>query len=418
MVLIAMVVAATVYALEQKRLRDVAVDLAVERAAQFATLAGDAVAAPDAARSSDVQARLNQFIEGRTPPREGRIVAASIRSADGNEAARFVYSGYPQGDAAAALLQAQPEVSESDAGSGQPIDVAGSRHYLVQIPLRTAEGDALGSLRAVFAPSDVYLSELRDRLWRAVIVAVAIVFMTTAILYPIVVRLMRKVAALSAELLDANLEMLAVIGSAIAKRDADTDAHNYRVTIYSVRLAEAAGVDTKSMQALIKGAFLHDVGKIGVPDQILLKPGKLDATEFAEMQKHVAHGLDIIGRAAWLADAEAVVGYHHEKYAGDGYSSRLEAENIPLIARIFAIADVFDALTSRRPYKEPLAFETTMNTLEQSRGMHFDPRLLDLFSGIARPLYAAFANRDDEHVRKVLRDIVVRYFKQDLAILL
>jgi len=226
------------------------------------------------------------------------------------------------------------------------------------------------------------------------------------------------VTTLSDDLLDANLEMLSVVGSAIAKRDADTDAHNYRVTIYSVRLAEAVGLDTKTMQALIKGAFLHDVGKIGIPDHILLKPGKLDESEFAEMQKHVAHGLDIVRRAAWLTDAEAVVGCHHEKYDGGGYGNGLQAEAIPLIARIFAIADVFDALTSHRPYKEPLSFETTMDILEKSRGTHLDPRLLDAFAAIARPLHEVFSNHDDDHPRQIVRDIVIRYFKQDLATLL
>ena len=230
--------------------------------------------------------------------------------------------------------------------------------------------------------------------------------------------LLRRVVRLSEELLDANLEMLSVVGSAIAKRDADTDAHNYRVTIYSVRLAEAVGVGSKAMQSLIKGAFLHDVGKIGIPDHILLKPGNLDDSEFAEMQKHVAHGLDIVRRAAWLADAEEVVGCHHEKFDGGGYGSGLHAEDIPLNARIFAIADAFDALTSRRPYKEPLAFAAAMDILEKGRGTHFDPRLLDVFAAIARPLHDGFANRDDDHPREVLRGIVIRYFKQDMDALL
>jgi HD-GYP domain-containing protein (c-di-GMP phosphodiesterase class II) len=119
---------------------------------------------------------------------------------------------------------------------------------------------------------------------------IAVVLGTAALLYPVIVRLMRRVTGLSTDLLEANLEMLSTLGSAIAKRDADTDAHNYRVTIYSVRLAQAAGLDAPRIQALIKGAFLHDVGKIGIPDHILLKPGKLDDREYAEMKKHVAHG--------------------------------------------------------------------------------------------------------------------------------
>ena len=109
------------------------------------------------------------------------------------------------------------------------------------------------------------------------------------------------------------------------------------------------------MRALLKGAFLHDVGKLGIRDAILLKPGKLDAAEFGEMKRHVAHGLDIIERSSWLRDATAVVGHHHEKWDGSGYGTGSAARQIPLPARIFAVADVFDALTSRRPYKEPLS---------------------------------------------------------------
>jgi HD-GYP domain-containing protein (c-di-GMP phosphodiesterase class II) len=132
------------------------------------------------------------------------------------------------------------------------------------------------------------------------------------------------------------------------------------------------------------------------------------------MQKHVSHGLDIVGRSRWLADAADVVGHHHEKFDGSGYHGRLQAEAIPAAARIFAVADVFDALTSRRPYKEPLDYEATMAVLEQGRGTHFDPQVLDAFAAVARALYDEFANRDDAHPREVLAAIVGRYFKQNL----
>ncbi|HEY9199155.1 MAG TPA: HD-GYP domain-containing protein [Gammaproteobacteria bacterium] len=415
--LIAATLAALVYALEQKRLSGLAVDLAVQRAAQFTAMAGD-VLTPGAVRGSEVQARLDRFTQDRLPPRDGRIVVARIYSVDGRELAQYAYADHPQAPAATAFLTTQSVRTDIETETGTAVDIAGQRQIFVQLPLRTADGAKLGSVAAVYAPSRIYLAELRARQWRVVIAAVGIVLITTAILYPVIVRLMGRVVRLSEELLDANLEMLSVVGSAIAKRDADTDAHNYRVTIYSVRLAEAVGLDVRTMQALIKGAFLHDVGKIGIPDHILLKPGKLDAAEFAEMQKHVAHGLDIVQRAAWLADAEAVVGAHHEKYDGGGYGNHLQADDIPLTARIFAIADVFDALTSHRPYKLPLAYDAAMEILEQGRGTHFDPRLLDAFAGIARPLHETFADRDDEHPRQVLRDIVVRYFKQDIEVLL
>jgi HD-GYP domain-containing protein (c-di-GMP phosphodiesterase class II) len=415
--LIAASLAAMVYYFEQGRMRQVVTDLAEQRAAQFTVVAGDALATPDAARGGEVQARLDRFVAGLQPPREGAIVAATIYDADGGTVARFMAPDYAHRNAAEAFLADQHPAAGTQP-AGHAVVIAGMQHFVVQLPMRDAGNRALGQLLAVFAPSASYLAELQSRVWRTVGAAVAVVLITAAVLYPVIVRLVRRVTALSANLLDANLEMLSVLGGAIAKRDADTDAHNYRVTIYSVRIAEAAGLDARTIQALIKGAFLHDVGKIGIPDHILLKPGKLDDQEYSEMKKHVAHGLDIVRRAAWLADAAAVVGCHHEKYDGTGYDGKLKADAIPMVARIFAIADVFDALTSRRPYKEPLTYGASMEILERSRGTHFDPQLLDMFFAIARPLHDALANRDDDHPRKELQRIVARYFRQDLETLL
>jgi HD-GYP domain-containing protein (c-di-GMP phosphodiesterase class II) len=177
-----------------------------------------------------------------------------------------------------------------------------------------------------------------------------------------------------------------------------------------LRLAEATGLNAERVRALIKGAFLHDVGKIGVRDNILHKPARLDVEEFRIMQTHVDHGLDIVHRSRWLADAEDVVGSHHEKFDGSGYPKQLAGEAIPLEARIFALADVFDALTSRRPYKEPLSFDETMQILESGRGQHFDPALLDHFAAIARELYDRYCGRDDDGLREEVRTVVGRFF--------
>jgi putative nucleotidyltransferase with HDIG domain len=211
-------------------------------------------------------------------------------------------------------------------------------------------------------------------------------------------------------LLDANLETLQVLGSAIAKRDSDTDAHNFRVTVYSVKIAEEIGLSTENIRTLIKGAFLHDVGKIGIRDNVLLKPGPLTDDEYEVMKGHVNHGVDIVNRSEWLLDARSVVGSHHEKFDGSGYDRGLRGEEIPINARIFALADVFDALTSRRPYKEPYSFEESMQVLDAGRGTHFDPFLLDEFSKIARRLHEEFAHADVGKPRAELEVIVERYF--------
>ncbi len=212
----------------------------------------------------------------------------------------------------------------------------------------------------------------------------------------------------------AFFDLFLDLGNAIAKRDSDTDAHNYRVTIYAVRIAESVELDIDSIRTLIKGAFLHDVGKIGIRDDILLKPGKLTDDEFDIMKLHVNHGLDIVNRSDWLLDAGSVVGAHHEKFDGTGYFRGLSGSEIPVTARIFALADVFDALTSRRPYKEPFTFEESMHILLNGSGTHFDPDLLDAFQGIAHPLYEEFASTDDQRPRLELEEILIHYFQKEV----
>ena len=135
------------------------------------------------------------------------------------------------------------------------------------------------------------------------------------------------------------------------------------------------------------------------------------------MKTHVDKGVDIVGRSSWLRDAIAVAGSHHEKYAGGGYPHDLRGADIPVTARIFAIADVFDALTSERPYKKPLSFEAAMEILEQGRGTHFDPEILDAFQTIARELYDRYAGHEGDDLRHELVGLVERCFSSGLEVL-
>jgi putative nucleotidyltransferase with HDIG domain len=233
---------------------------------------------------------------------------------------------------------------------------------------------------------------------------------TTALLYPVIINLLNRVSSLSARLFEANLEILKVLGSAVAKRDSDTDSHNYRVTIISVKLAEVCGLPKDDIRRLIKGAFLHDVGKIGIEDEILHKPGRLTEDEFKLMKKHVAYGIDIVNKAEWIKEAVDIVGYHHEKFDGSGYDSGVQGGTVPKIARIFSIADVFDALCSRRPYKEPYSYDKTMDIIRSGRGNHFDPSLVDAFESIARSIYENYAGREDEQLKEDLNIIIKKYF--------
>jgi HD-GYP domain-containing protein (c-di-GMP phosphodiesterase class II) len=189
------------------------------------------------------------------------------------------------------------------------------------------------------------------------------------------------------------------------------------VTLYSTRIGEVIGLPHSEMRVLIKGAFLHDVGKLGIPDNVLLKPTKLDTQEFTIMKTHVDKGADIVQRSTWLNDGTKVVGYHHEKYAGGGYPRGLKGEEIPITARIFAVADVFDALTSHRPYKKPLTFEETMDILDLDRGKHFDPAVLDAFGKVAKGLYDRYAGHEGSALHEELASVVMAYFSAGMETL-
>lgn len=286
---------------------------------------------------------------------------------------------------------------------------------LLGTELKGSDNKRVGYIEGVFAVAPEILTEAWWEVLFTTLIAVGIVLLTTLLLYPVIIQLLRRVTSLSADLLHANLEILNVLGSAIAKRDSDTDIHNYRVTIYAVRIAQELHLDDDEIRTLLKGAFLHDVGKIGISDNILLKPGKLTPEEFEEMKKHVRYGVDIVNRSTWLGDAIHIVGSHHEKYDGSGYDENKHDTGIPRIARIFAIADVFDALTSKRPYKEPLGFEESMKILTENKGNHFDPEILDAFTKISRSLYDEYANRDDDKPRRDLNQINAQYYHPDLV---
>ncbi len=231
-----------------------------------------------------------------------------------------------------------------------------------------------------------------------------------AVLYPVVVYLSADNERKAREVLDSHISMMEALGRAIAKRDSDTGAHNYRVAWISASIAERMGITGSAMQALIAGSFLHDVGKIGIPDAILLKPGKLDDAELVIMRTHVAQGEEIVIGMGWLDGAHAVVAAHHEKWNGSGYPRRLTGEEIPLAARIFAVADVFDALCSKRPYKEPMGFDTAMAILEKDTGSHFDPAVMAAFRPMARQTFDRLANSSEADARQLLEDRMRQHF--------
>ncbi|TXH96020.1 MAG: response regulator [Rheinheimera sp.] len=182
------------------------------------------------------------------------------------------------------------------------------------------------------------------------------------------------------ELKKTRLQIIQRLGRAAEYRDNETGLHILRMSHFSQVIALAYGLSPKRAEDLLHAAPMHDIGKIGIRDDILLKPGKLTEEEFREMQRHPLIGAEILGDADshLLVLAQQVALYHHEKWDGTGYPHGLKGEAIPLEARIVALCDVFDALTSTRPYKSAWSIEDTMAHLQAQKGRHFDPRLVDL----------------------------------------
>jgi HD-GYP domain-containing protein (c-di-GMP phosphodiesterase class II) len=206
-----------------------------------------------------------------------------------------------------------------------------------------------------------------------------IVYTITALLYPFVRLQQKTLRNLALDNMRARTESLITLGSTIAKRDSDTSTHNYRVTLYAIHLAEMLYIPKAAIPDLIIGAFLHDIGKIAIPDKILLKPGPLNEEEFRIMRTHVVQGLDIIHHSSFLRGAEIIVGGHHERYDGTGYPRGLSGKDIPPIARLFTIVDVFDALTSKRPYKPALPLDESLRLMAEESGKAFEPEYLQQF---------------------------------------
>jgi putative nucleotidyltransferase with HDIG domain len=280
----------------------------------------------------------------------------------------------------------------------------------VLVPLNEAGGATAGFFEGAFLVDPELAARLRSDLVVTLLVALIAVALTTLCLYPIILSLNRNVVRHSRDLLAGNIELMEVVGSAIAKRDSATSMHNYRVATYAVRLAEAIGLGHDQIRDLVAGAFLHDVGKIGISDTILLKPAELDPQESEIMKTHVSLGVDILKKSNWLLKARDVVEYHHERYDGTGYNKGLAGDDIPLLARIFAVVDVFDALTSKRPYKEALSFAEAISVIERGSGSYFDPRLAKAFCAIAESLYRETRDVAEAEVELRLQKIIRKYF--------
>ena len=208
----------------------------------------------------------------------------------------------------------------------------------------------------------------------------------------------------------ASLDTIFRLSQAAEYKDEDTGAHIVRMGFYAAAIARKLGLDQAETEALLYAAPMHDVGKIGIPDKILLKPGKLDPDEWEIMKTHTTIGAKILRGSDFetIKMAEVIAISHHEKWDGSGYPNGLNGENIPIVGRIAAIADVFDALTTKRPYKDAYSFEKSFDIIkDMANGGHFDPQVAKAFFDIEEEIV-------DIRQRKENGDTRISMMRQEL----
>ena len=197
----------------------------------------------------------------------------------------------------------------------------------------------------------------------------------------------QKLTATYAELEKAYLESIETLRYTVEAKDTYTRGHSDRVSEYSHLIGKHLNLPEDDLKKLKLGGLFHDVGKIGVPDSILLKTEKLTDDEYSEIKNHPAIGSHILSNATMFKEIIPIVKHHHERFDGHGYPSKLVGEDIPYLARIAAVADTFDAMTSKRAYRDPLPLDIVKSEFEKNKGTQFDPQIADVFLGILNNNY-------------------------------
>ena len=196
---------------------------------------------------------------------------------------------------------------------------------------------------------------------------------------------------------DITLEAL---GDALDLKDAETEGHSKRVTAYTIALARAMGIPAEQMRVVARGAFLHDIGKMAIPDAILRKAGALTPEERSIMREHCERGYQMVRKIPFLADAAEIVYSHQERWDGSGYPRGLHSRQICLGARLFAVADTLDAITSDRPYRRAKDFEHARQEVLQHSGTQFDPEVIEVFQAMPNSLWEELRMEIDLHARR------------------
>ena len=194
---------------------------------------------------------------------------------------------------------------------------------------------------------------------------------------------------------DITLEAL---GDALDLKDAETEGHSKRVTAFTIAMARAMGLPQDKIRVIARGAFLHDIGKMAIPDAILRKPGALTPEETEMMKEHCYRGYQMLRKIPFLQEASDIVYAHQERYDGTGYPRKLKGEEIPLGARIFAIADTLDAITSDRPYRAAQSIQAAREEIKRWSGRQFDPKVVEVFLGMPESIWRDLRREIDNQI--------------------
>ena len=178
-------------------------------------------------------------------------------------------------------------------------------------------------------------------------------------------------------------------------KDAETEGHSKRVTAFTIAIARAMDLPSERVRVIARGAFLHDVGKMAIPDAILRKPGRLSPEEQMQMRQHALYGYQMLRKIPFLHEPANIVYSHQERYDGSGYPRGLKGDQIPLGARIFAVADTFDAITSDRPYRAAQSIPSARREIQKHSGHQFDPRVVETFLSIPETLWLSLREEID-----------------------
>jgi len=194
---------------------------------------------------------------------------------------------------------------------------------------------------------------------------------------------------------DITLEAL---GNALDLKDAETEGHSKRVTAFTIAIAKRMDVPKEEISVIARGAFLHDIGKMAIPDAILRKPGALTPEEIATMREHCYHGYQMVKKIPFLSEAAEIVYSHQERYDGTGYPRGLKGDEIPLGARIFSVADTLDAITSDRPYRAAQTIAAAREEIQRWTGRQFDPRVVETFLGMPENIWTDLRRQIDAQI--------------------